>query len=196
MALKLFLSILLCGYTLCVQSQLKWRTAHDSLTRGLPASVKVFYTNDSLDGKPFIAYYVEADIKDKSLSYTTQVGNGKRLTPKQYYQTENKPLVVVNGTFFSFNTNQNLNIVMRDGKLKAYNVTALKGRGPDSAKFYYVTRGAIGISKKREADVAWVFSDSNKRYAYAFEDSPVVAIGQTPKPKIKHLRRFDNEAHP
>jgi hypothetical protein len=191
MVSKLTLSLALFVYSVSLHAQLKWSAAHDSLTHGLPASVKVFYTNDSLEGKPFIAYYVEADLKDKSLNFTTQTGNGKRFTPMQYFQAESKPLVVVNGTFFSFSTNQNLNIVMREGKVKAYNVTSLKSRGQDSTKFYYVTRGAIGINSKRQADVAWVFNDSSKRYPYAFEDSPVVATGHIQKPKLKHLRRYD-----
>ena len=189
--MKLQTTFLFLIASICANAQLKWSAAHDSLTRGLPASVKVFYTNDSLDGKPFIAYYVEADLKDPSLNFTTQVGKGKRYTPYQFYQSENKPLVVVNGTFFSFQTNQNLNIVMRDGKMKAYNVTALKGKDKDSTKFYYITRGAIGINKEREADVAWVFNDSSKRHPYAFEDSPAVAVGSKQKPKLRHLKRFD-----
>jgi exopolysaccharide biosynthesis protein len=184
-------SILLLFLPVCLHAQLKWQPAHDSLTRGLPASVKLFYTNDSLDGKPFIAYYLMADLKDRSLKFTTQVGKGKRFTPSQFYQLERKPLVVVNGTFFSFQTNQNLNIVMRDGKMRAYNVTALKGKGKDSTRFYYVTRGAIGIDSEREADVAWVFNDSSKRHPYAFEDSPVVAMGSRQKPRVRHLGRFD-----
>jgi hypothetical protein len=191
--LKRFLAALLLVYSVNAHAQLHWSAAHDSLTRGLPPAVKVFYTNDSLEGKPFIAYYVEAELKDKSLSFTTQVGNGKRFTPLQYYQNESRPLVVVNGTFFSFQTNQNLNVVVREGKLKAYNVTALKARGRDSTKYYYVTRGAIGINKKREADVAWVFNDSSKSYPYAFEDSPVVALGPKLKPKIRNLNRFDHK---
>lgn len=187
-------SLLFCGLALFAHAgfaQLKWVLAPDSLSKGLPASVKVFYTNDSLDGKPFIAYYVVADLKDKNLVFTTQVGNGKRFKPAQYYQSESNPLVVVNGTFFSFQTNQNLNMVMRDGKLKSRNVVALKGRGKDSTRYYYVTRSAIGINKKREADVAWIFTDSSAARPYAFEDSPVVAIGQSSVPKIKSLKRFD-----
>jgi exopolysaccharide biosynthesis protein len=172
-------------------AQLKWTLA-DSLNQGLPPSVKVYYTNDSLDGKPFIAYYVEADLDDRSLRFTTQVGKGQRFTPSQFYESEKQPLVVVNGTFFSFQTNQNLNIVMREGKIKAYNVTALRARGKDSTKYYYVTRGAIGISKRRKADVAWIFNDSSqKQRPYAFQDSPVVAMGKDREPRVKDLKRFD-----
>ncbi|MGB8191089.1 MAG: phosphodiester glycosidase family protein [Chitinophagaceae bacterium] len=189
--LKFFASF--CCLTIAISSsaQLKWWKAPDSLSDGLPASVKIFYTNDSLEGKPFIAYYIEAELKDKKLNFTTQAGNGKRLTPAQFYESEKRPLVVVNGTFFSFQTNQNLNVLMRNGKLKAYNVTSLKGRGKDSTRFYYITRSAIGIDKKRNADVAWIFTDSSKRHPYAFEDSPVVAIGRSKSPNLRSLQRFD-----
>src|SRR4051812_39599108 len=63
-------------------AQLKW-TKMDSVFGPLPASVHVYYTNDSLDGKPNVAYYVSAELNDKKLSFTTQVGNGKRYTPSQ-----------------------------------------------------------------------------------------------------------------
>jgi hypothetical protein len=173
-------------------SQLKWLPAADSLSAGLPPSVKIFQTTDSLDNKPFSAYYIEADLNDKGLNFRTEVGNGKRFTPAQFYETSNHPLVVVNGTFFSFQTNQNLNVVVRDGRLKSYNVTSLKGRGKDSTNFYYVTRGAIGITRKRKADVAWIFNDSARRHPYAFEDSPVVAMGRDREPELKDLKRFDH----
>ena len=167
MSLKSILSTCaLALLALHASAQLKWSIAPDSLSKGLPASVKLFYTNDSLGGKPFIAYYIEADLKDKSLQFTTQVGNGKRFTPAQYYQSESKPLAVVNGTFFSFQTNQNLNMVMRDGKLKARNVVSLKGRGKDSTRYYYVTRSAIGINKKgsrRGLDIHGFFDDAALR---------------------------------
>lgn len=187
--LLLFSNVLLLTST--ASAQLKWTIAPDSLSKGLPPAVKLYYTNDSLDNKPFIAYYIEADLKDRNLVFTTQVGDGKRFTPSQYYQSEGQPLVVVNGTFFSFQTNQNLNMVMRDGKLTARNVVSLKGRGKDSTQYYYVTRGAIGINKKRAADVAWVFTDSLMIRPVAFQDSPVIAKGKLPVPKLKSLGRFD-----
>ncbi|HQV87048.1 MAG TPA: hypothetical protein PKZ90_14020, partial [Chitinophagaceae bacterium] len=40
--------------------QLKWQNV-DSLFQPLPPSVHVYKTTDLLDGKPNIAYYVEAD---------------------------------------------------------------------------------------------------------------------------------------
>ena len=139
------------------------------------STIKVYSTTDSLDGKPFKAYYVEANLKDRKLEFTTQAGYGQRFTPTEFYNQEKNPFVVVNGTFFSFQTNQNLNLLIKKKKLLAFNVTSLKGKGMDSLYYYYPTRSAIGISKKRKADVAWTFTDSSMSWVYAFEDSPVVA---------------------
>lgn len=168
-------------------SQLKWQqVSTDSLPRGL----KLFKTKDSVNGRPFIAYYIEANLKNKGLVFTTQVGNGKRYTPSQFYEAEGRPYVVVNGTFFSFATNQNLNVVIRDGKLLGHNVPALKSRTSDS--FYYPTRSAIGIRKNRKADVAWLFSDTAKRWPYAFQSRPIVAKGKTNDPSFSDLNTIDS----
>lgn len=147
----------------------------------------VFRTDDSLDGRPFIAFYVSVRLKDKKLQFAAQTGDSKRFTPAQYYQLEQFPPLVVNCTFFSFETNQNLNIVIREGKLASYNLASLKGKGNDSLLYYYPTRGAIGIDRKRRADVAWVFTDSARRKPYAFEDGPVIAKGESPNPGINDL---------
>ena len=64
--------------------------------------------------------------------FSDQVAQDKRFTPSQYYQLEQFPLLVVNCTYFSFETNQNLSMVMKDGKLVAYSVISLQGRGEDS----------------------------------------------------------------
>lgn len=171
-------------------SQLNWVRV-DSAFGKLPGSVKIFKTTDSLEGKPFIAFYLEADLKDKNLEFTTQSGYGKRYTPAQYYKFQRNPFLIVNGTFFSFQTNQNLNVLIRKKKIEAYNVASLKGTGRESNFYYYPTRSAIGINKKRMADVAWIFTDSANNRIYAFQDSPVVAKGRDSIPTIKHLKRYD-----
>jgi len=119
------------------------------------------------------------------------VTNDKRFTPSQFYQLEQFPLLVVNCTYFSFETNQNISMVMKDGGLIAYSVTALKGRGEDSNLYYYPTRGAIGIDRKRRADVAWTFTDTAHRWPYAFEEMPVVAKGKESNPSIYDLKDIE-----
>lgn len=148
--------------------QLKWQNV-DSLFQPLPSSVHVYKTTDLLDGKPNIAYYVEADLKDKKLDFTVDTTYKRRLKPSQFYEKNNQPLLVVNTTFFSFATNQNLNVVIKKGKMIGYNIHTISGKGKDTLTYRHPFGSAIGISKKREADVAWVYTDSSLRFAYATE---------------------------
>lgn len=164
--------ILSCLCSNIVFSQLKWQNV-DSLFGKLPSSMHVFKSNDLLDGKPSIAFYVDIDIKDKSIEFDTDTTFKRRLTPAGFYQKNNNPFLVVNGTFFSFQTQQNLNAIIKNGRLVAYNTLSMPLRGKDTGSYYKFTRSAIGITKKRTADVAWLFTDSAKRYATAFEDMPV-----------------------
>lgn len=171
-------------------AQPQWKNV-DSLYKPLPSGVHVYRWTDSLNGRPFIAYYVSAQLKDKHLIFSDQVTNDKRFTPSQFYQLEQFPLLVVNCTYFSFETNQNISMVMKDGGLIAYSVTALRGRGEDSSLYYYPTRGAIGIDRKRRADVAWTFTDTAHRWPYAFEEMPVVAKGEERNPSIYDLKDIE-----
>ena len=171
-------------------AQLHW-TRVDSAYGPLPSSIHVYRSSDSLGGLPSIAFYVSARLKDKRLLFTAATGQGKRFTPDQYYQLEQAPYLVVNCTYFSMVTNQNLSLVVEGGRLLAYNVTSLRGTGRDSLLYYYPTRGAIGIDRKRRADVAWTFTDSSRRWPYAFEDMPVVAKGSDTVPSIYELNDIE-----
>jgi hypothetical protein len=64
-------------------------------------------------------------------------------------------------------SNQNLNIVIKDGKLISYNIHAMAGRGNDTFTYRHTLGSALGISKKRKVDIAWTYSDSSKKIAYA-----------------------------
>jgi hypothetical protein len=177
-------SILFCFTTLT--AQLTW-TNVDQLYAPLPASIHIYTSVDSMDGKSNRCFYIEADLKDKSLDFTAQVSGGKRLTPAQFYQQEGKPLLVVNGTFFSFQTNSNLNAVIRNGKLIAYNVPTVKGK--NDSLYRYVTRSVLGISKKRRPDVAWLFTDTAKPYAMALQKAPSTFSGPSPDPSFKEMTK-------
>jgi exopolysaccharide biosynthesis protein len=156
-----------------LNGQVKWVNV-DSQFAPLPTGLHVYRTTDPLDGKPNIAYYVEADLKNKNLLFTADTTYRRRLKPSEYYEKNNKPAVVVNTTFFSFATNQNLNVVIKDGELVGYNIHSLPGRGKDTLTYRHTLGSAIGISKKRKADVAWLYTDSSARYPIAFEKDPVI----------------------
>jgi len=161
---SIVLAVFVC--TTIARGQVKWENA-DSSFGPLPAGFHVYRTNDSLDGKPFIAYYAEARLEDRGLIFSTDTTSKRRLTPSQFYDRNNKPLLLVNASFFSFETNQNLNVVMNKGRIRSYNTHSLPMRGKDTFQYRHPFGSAIGISKKRKADVAWLYTDSLHKYAYA-----------------------------
>jgi exopolysaccharide biosynthesis protein len=165
------------------RTQLRWRRV-DSSFGPLPPSIHIYRSPDSLDGLPFIAYYVSARLKDRHLVFTTSTATDNRFTPAQFYQIEQQPLIVSNAGFFSLATGENWNLVIHNGHLVSRNLSSLHGIGRDSALFYYPTRGAIGIDHRRRADVAWTFTDTVRRWPYAFEESPVIAKGKDSLPLI------------
>lgn len=167
--------------------QLKWVNV-DSLFQPLPASVHVYKTTDPLDGKPNIAYYLEADLKDKRLDFTVDTTYKRRLKPLQFYEKNDHPLLVVNTTFFSFATNQNLNVVIKKGKMLSYNVHTITGRGKDTFTYRHPFGSAIGISKDREADVAWTYTDSSGRKILASQLSHRLLSDSSPVIQYKSVK--------
>ena len=163
---KIVLFIILNYFLQAVNAQVKWINL-DSLYQPLPSSMHVFKSTDSLDGKPNVMYYAIADLKDKNLKFTTDTTYRRRITPFLFYQKNNQPLLVVNCSFFSFATNQNLNVVLKGGKIVSYNEETIAGRGKDTLTYFHSFFGALSISKKRNADIAWVYSDSSKIFLYA-----------------------------
>ena len=163
-------------FFLCISSfcaaQVTWQNV-DHLYTPLPQSFHVFKTTDSLDGKPNIAYYAIADLGNKKFDFTVDTTYNRRLTPQQFFQKNGRPLLVVNCTFFSLETNQNLNIVIKDEKLLSYNARKVRERVGDTTspfKDEKIIRGAFGISKKRNPDIAWISTDSTEKYAHAYEN--------------------------
>lgn len=169
------------------RSQITWRNV-DSAYQPLPASIRVFYCDQPLDSTPFRAYYVAVDLKDRKLRLSTDTTQNRRLTPAAFYQRNQDPLVVVNGTFFSFSTNQNLNVVINKRRLLGYQVHTLPRRGKDTFTYHHPVTGAIGFSKSRKADVAWIYTDSIQRKAYPSQWPVPVWVDSLQKTGLEQLR--------
>lgn len=149
-------------------SQIRW-TNVDSLFQPMPQSVHVFFTGDKIDTANFRAYYVEADLKDKNLDFTIDTTLNRRLTPIDFYKRNGQPLVVSNCSFFSFQSNRNVNVLVQKGKMIAYDTEFVKGKGKDSLLRFFTLRSAIGINKNRKADIVWTAADSTMKFPVAFE---------------------------
>lgn len=148
--------------------QYNWQRC-DSAFAPLPAGVQVLTLNSQIEGKPVIAYAVTVPLRSRLLHFTTDTTRNRRLRPSEFYEKNQKPLLVVNGTFFEFATNRNLNAVVRKRKLVAYNQHALALKGRDTLLYLHTLRSAIGIYRNRKADVAWLFTDSNRKRPYAVQ---------------------------
>jgi hypothetical protein len=186
--MKTFLSILFLFVGEVCWSQMNWHNV-DSLFGSLPNGVQVFCSKDALDGKPFIGYYVRLPLQNKQLNFTAQAG--KRMTPSQYFEKEDSPLVVVNCTFFSFADSRNLNLVMREGKQVAYNIPAIRQKTKtDSSLFAYPTRSALGIAKNRAVDIGWIYTDTASRWPYVFAApaAPQWSRGRTSDPVLDSIK--------
>ena len=182
---KLLFFLIVFTHTIDIAAQVKW-TNMDTSFGSLPKNFHVFKTNDSLDEKPFIAYYAIANLKDKRIQFTADSTLMRRLTPQQFYKKNREPLLVVNTTFFSYATNQNLNVLIKDGKILGYNIHSQPGRGKDTFTYTHPLGSALGISKKREADIAWLFTDTLLKHIYALQHS---------SPAIKDSLNYLNWAH-
>lgn len=184
MALRTILLYVFILSFIVSNAQVKWDNV-DADYQPLPSSVHVFYTQSSIDTFSFRAFYLIADLKDKSLDFITDTTYRRRLTPAQFYQKDNHPLVIVNGSFFSFETNQNLNVVINKGKLLSYNKETVVGRGKDTFTYRHTFPSAIGISKKGVADVAWLYTDSSLKSAYQLV-SPINMPAKDSSPNLDY----------
>ena len=160
----LFFSLL----TISSFGQTNWVSV-DSLYQPLPISAKLFKTTSPLSQKPFIAYALIVELKDPSLDFTVDTTFNRRLTPAAFYQKNNKPLAILNTSFFSFTTHQNLNIVVKDGKQLAFQIHSIAGKGKDTMTWRHPIGSALGINRFRMPDVAWVYTDSFAKYPLAIQ---------------------------
>lgn len=182
--------------TISLFSQRSWVRV-DSLYTPLPSSIQVWKSITPVDNKPSIVYLVRANLSDPNLIFTADTSYKRRLTPRQFFEKNKEPLLVVNTSFFSFTTNQNLNVLIRDGIQLAFQVHAIPGKGRDTLTWKHPLGSAIGINKKLKADVAWVFTDSFSKYPLAIQ-APVSPLKDShsvfTKKTFKALTPLDNRA--
>jgi hypothetical protein len=168
-------------------AQRTW-TRIDSIFGPLPSSIHLYRTEDTLNSRPFIAYYLSAELRDKKIIFNSDTG---RNTAKGYYEKKHNPLVVVNGAFFNPQTYQNLSVIISRGRMLSYNIYCPE-KLTIGLLLLYPTRSALGISKKRKPDVAWLFTDMDRRWPYGFQKNPIVARGKRTNPILSDLNTLDD----
>lgn len=174
---KAFTGLLFFACFLLVTSpliaQFRWVKV-DSGYGPMPAGLSLYQSEGQYNGKPFRAFYAEAELGNRSLLFSNDTSENRRLTPSQFYEKLGHPALVVNTSFFSFQTNRNLNLVLNRKKILAYNIQTIRARGKDSLMYHHPYGSALGIRRNRTADIAWTYTDSSRKYVYALQ-LPVAA---------------------
>jgi len=177
-----YVSILCCIFLSSVNNlyaQRLWVNAAPEFGK-LPKGMQLFKSNDSLDGKPFFAYYAVVNLSNKKRKLLVDTSDNRRLTPTQFYQKNKQPHLVVNTTFFSFATNKSLNVVIKNGEILASNNHTIAGKGKDTLTYRHVFGSAFGIDRKRRAEIAWTYTEPSMKAVYAIQHPiPVVKDSNT-----------------
>lgn len=188
-------------FSFIANAQKQWKEVSADFGVTTP-SVKVFEWEGSFKDSAFRAYYVQINTKDASLTINTDTTLYRRLTPMQFYDRLQTPLVVVNASFFEFKNNTNQNVIVKDGKIVAYNLNSLPGKGRDTLTYLHVLASAIGMKKAgglkgtTQLDVAYTFTDSLLNKVY-FQSTPMIPFRDTiaklplSHPRLKEVKPWN-----
>jgi hypothetical protein len=176
--------LIVCLLPFRLSAQLSWKPVSTAVTGELPLSLQVFETNDTLNRRTIHAYYVEADLRDRRLVYTAFADSGQSMSINK-----TAPYIAITASVFNQYNHRNNSLLINRSKIESPGILALKSRYSDSV--YYVTRGAFGLTKKYQPDIAWVFADTAKRWPAAFHNRPLISRGVVNNPKFKNLNTMD-----
>ncbi len=155
---------------------LSW-TAMTAVNASLPAEVKVYETNSTLNGRAFKAFYTIADMSTGNVELKT-VMSSTAMKPSAHIATLTGETVyaMINGGYFGYNGSVavSYSLVMDRGQKLADNIGALT-RGSYT---YPLARGAFGVSQNQTPSIKWAVGN----FAYDIP-SPNVE-GETPQPSL------------
>lgn len=144
----------------------------------LPDAVKVYKTEDALEGRPFHAWYAVARCNGEIEFKVLFPGDQKTRTIDQQAEDNGKCLVLINGGIFSGKFLRPIGFAIHDGVQTPWRVSEDEDRirvdreywGPDG-KLHPVSRGLFGVDKDGIPRVYWSFTPEHGTvYVY---DQPI-----------------------
>jgi len=125
-----------------------------TVNSNLPAEVKVYETNSTLNGRNFKAYYSIADMSTGNIELKTFFSSTAK-TPDKFIAdaTSETVYTMTNGGYFGYNgaVAVSYSLVIDRGSKLAENIGALT-RGNN---IYSVTRGAFGVAQNQIPSIKW-----------------------------------------
>lgn len=155
------------------------------------AGFKVFESVGTFADSPFRAFYVKINKESKDLFMDVDTTLYRRLTPTEFYEKLNHPLLVVNSSFFEFKRSTNVNLIVQKGKLVGYNLSGIPGKGKDTLTFLHVLNSAIGKTFNDNFEIAYTFTDSALKIPYA-QTTPLKSFRDSNEKMNLKDARFSN----
>lgn len=154
---------------------------------GLPAGVKVYKTEDPLNGRPFHAWYAIADCSKDAQLRVLYPGNGVTNTIDYQASSAGNCLVLVNGGIFSGNYRLPIGFAISDGVQTPWRV-ADDGLRIDreywsaDGKLHPVSRAMVGVDRNGRPGVYWSFTPEYGTVFVYDQPIPSVAGGSIQEP--------------
>lgn len=130
----------------------------------LPAYLSVYKYTRTVNDKKVRAYMAVANLNDAKARFTV-LGEAKGTkTPSQFFESSDKPKVVLNaGYFWAGNA---LGLMVRDGKtIKQAQTMAWRPYNGNNT-VYYPTQGAFGLTADGRFEAHWAYHSGGKLYVY------------------------------
>ncbi len=161
-----------------------WVEVTDGRFGALPEGVKLYHSPEVLNAKKAEAYIATVDLGKHEFHvwsiYDPELDGSQDVlqTPKQIYNENGSPVLVINGGFFyvSDDVNYPASLAVENGKLLSPNINYVS---EDWVSIYNPTKAAFIQHANGSIEAAWTyFADANNHYVY--QNPAQNAYGATP----------------
>lgn len=154
----------------------EWEKRNDFGT--LPDYLSVYKYTNTISGKQVQAYIAVADISENKARFRILGEKTGSHTPKQFYDNNSQPGIVLNGGYFWSGTS--LGLMVRDGQMISGAQQIVYRDYNGIGREYYPTLGAFGTNPDNTFSAFWIYESNNTIYTYP-NPSPN-KTGEEPQP--------------
>jgi exopolysaccharide biosynthesis protein len=162
-------------------SQIAWQNVSDQYGLESSPSIQLYRSNSKLDSAPNISFYTVIDMKDRKLGAFVDTSHKRRLTPSQFQKRNPNSLITVNCSFFEFIQNRNVNLIVQNGKMVAFDTPVVSRKGKDTLTYVHTLGSAFGISRSGKMDIVFNLNDSSFDMPYVTQSVVKPLIDSLPK---------------
>jgi exopolysaccharide biosynthesis protein len=131
-------------------------------------------------------YIATIKAKDHAKQFFVDTASRRRLTPSQYFNRNEQPLIVVNCSFFEFVQSRNVNLIVQNNKMVGYDTPAVSRKGKDTMTYVHTLGSAFGIFKNGKMDIAFNYNDSGLATPFVMQSVYTPMIDSVRRLNINH----------